>query len=111
MSIYALAWTFQVLVVAFRRHFAALGTAFVLAASMALAGCASVAPREPVPPVHVVPVPTQCPAPNVPEPPRLALERLAADAPAAEVLRTYAEALKECSAYSRRLRDLLEGYQ
>ncbi|KWF99075.1 hypothetical protein WL95_00225 [Burkholderia cepacia] len=75
---------------------------------MTLAGCST----QPVTsrPVADVVVPASCPAPTLPEKPHLALENLADDAPAEQIIAAYAQSLHACTTYARQLTEILRGY-
>lgn len=73
--------------------------------ALLLAGCAATPPST----LHVsVPVPVACTAPEMPSKPRLSLEDLADDATDAETIQAYAESLRACGNYSKKLEILLK---
>lgn len=71
-------------------------------------GCTT-APVAPSP--TLVAVPVQCPAPNVPPRPVLALETMSAPATCEDTIYVYAESLRTCIGYSNQLQTILKAYQ
>lgn len=76
-----------------------------LAMAALLAGCAATPPST----LHVsVPVPVACTAPEMPSKPRLSLEDLPDTATDAETIEAYANSLRACGNYSKKLEILLK---
>lgn len=71
----------------------------------ALCGCAST--PQPLPERVLVPVPVECPQPEVPPRPALPLSEINEDAPASEVARAYAASVEVLKAYAKQLEALL----
>ena len=88
------------------RHTEKVGWA--LLAACFLTGCTT-APVTP--PSTLVAVPAQCPTPNVPLRPLLALEALSANASDEDTVQAYAESLRTCIGYSNQLQIILKAYQ
>lgn len=71
----------------------------------ALCGCAS-AP-QPLPERVLVPVPVECPRPEVPPRPQLPISELKEGAPSADVARAYAATVEALKGYAKQLEALL----
>lgn len=86
----------------------ALGAVVLTGIVLLAGGCATTGPGVPI--EIEIPVPAQCPVPDMPERPHLDIGDLPPEAMPADVMRAYATSLQQCTGYAGELEALLRAY-
>lgn len=86
--------------------------AMVVLVAALLCGCSTPSPNTPqLAPPTLLAVPASCPAPNIPAKPQLPVAALTSTSSDADTFTAYAESLRRCAEYSKKLETILNGYR